>query len=324
MVVSSPRGCVLVVAALLIASGGSARAGLAGQPKPPASVVAVIQQAARDILGTGDLGNARPALFLAVENNALADLTDYLAAVVRDDTAYNGLAATLEEAASKPREGATAVADRSFAQYNFARLNLLRARVLRGTPDRTVVLRPAIVVAKKMAEGNARDLAAVELLGDLLAENGQVDEAAAAYRRIAQTGTPTASPYMYLKIATAFQRANRLDLAMQAYETGVRADASGGSPGRELLHRLYQGTASVALQRGNDQAALLALSESARRVKQDESAPFRLRLDVAQQLLARGHARNVLAYAEAALRLAPSDENAKTLRDQARARLPRR
>jgi uncharacterized protein HemY len=89
-----------------------------------------------------------------------------------------------------------------------------------------------------------------------------------------------------------------------------------------LFHALYQGLAALYLQRGNDPAALDALAQSAR-AKPDPASPFRLRLDVAQRLLRRGHAREVLAYAEAAARFAPADEAARELRDQARAALPR-
>jgi tetratricopeptide (TPR) repeat protein len=135
----------------------------------------------------------------------------------------------------------------------------------------------------------------------------------AAYSRIATTGAPSAAAYAQLKIAGAYQRGNRFDLADDAYRRGIRADAG---TGRALLHALYQGLASLYLQRGNDPAALDALAQSAR-VQPDPAAPYRLRLDVAQRLLRRGHARQVLAYAEAAVRFAPEDEAAQDLRAQA-------
>jgi tetratricopeptide (TPR) repeat protein len=123
---------------------------------------------------------------------------------------------------------------------------------------------------------------------------------------------------MELKVATLYHRTNRFDAAEDAYQRGIRAAVAAGDPGQELRHRLYQGLAALYLQRGNDPAAISALMQSAR-VSPPAGAPFRLRLDVAQRLLQRGHARAVGDYAAAVLRITPDDEAAKALRDRARA-----
>lgn len=304
----------VALAALLVLGGiEDALAGLKGQPKPPAEAVAAIRKASVDILGTGDLGKARPILFTTVETHVTADLTDLLAAVVRDDTAYNGLVSTFEEAIRAGKgEAAT------FAAYNLARLHLLRARHARTTPVRNAVLKVAAATAATFAKGDASDPAAWELLGDIHSEQGNIDAAVVAYGKIAESGATAAASYAQLKIATAYRLANRYSPAEDAYKRGIRADATGGNSGREILHRLYQGLTLLYADRGNFPAAAQALSLSAR-VTQDPAAPYRLRLDAAQRLLRRGYVKEVLAYSEAAARLSPDDAAAQALRDQARA-----
>jgi tetratricopeptide (TPR) repeat protein len=303
---------LLTVLLLLVIAAG-ARAGMNNQPKPPADAAAKIRAAAADILGTGDLGKARPALYLAVEAHAATDLTDLLAAVVRDDTVYNGLVSVFEDAA-RGKTGAPA----DFLTYNLARLHLLRSRQAGSSQGRSAALSQAAEAAGRLAKDNLRDAGAWELIGDIYAEQGKREQAEGAYSRIATSGATGAAAYAQLKIGALYHRANRLAQAEDAYQRGIRADAAGGNPRRETLHRLYQGLAALYLERGNENGAVDALLRSAR-VTQDPDAPFRLQMDVARRLLRLGRAREALTYTEAALRFAPGDAAAKTLRDQARA-----
>ncbi len=307
-----------IAAVWLLAGSVSARAGLTGQPKLPADAAARIRSAAAAIVGTGDLGTARPGLYIAVEDNVTADLADLLATVVRDDVTYNGLADTFESAV-RAKTGD----DQRFALYNLARLHLLRARVTLRAAAKQAVLAQAERTARRVTDTASRDAAAWELLGDIYAEQGNPEQAQAAYERINRGGAPGAMAQAHLKIGVAYQRAGRLELAEAAYRRGISADNAAPSKGGETLHRLYQNVASLYVQRGKYRDALDALSRSAR-VAPDASAPYRLRLDVAQALLARGYAREVLAYAEAALRVTPDDPAARDLRDAARGRIPQR
>lgn len=304
---------VAAATAALSLSVSPAQAGMSNQPKLPEAAAVTIRRAVDEILGTGALGTARPNLYIAVENNAATDLTDFLAGVVRDTMTYEGLASAFEDAAQN-KTGA----DQTFITYNRARLHLLRARATASSPAKTAALRLGAAAAEALNKANTRDPAAGELIGDIYAEQNKLDQAAAMYNRLLQQGVPGGAPYVHLKIATLYHRANRYAEALTAYERGIRADAVGTSSRTELLHRLYQGLAALNLERNNEAAALEALSRSAR-VAQNPSAPYRLRLDVAQRLLRQGRAREVLAYAETALRFTPGDAAAQALRDQARA-----
>jgi tetratricopeptide (TPR) repeat protein len=297
---------LLAVLLPLLFAGSAAPAGMAGQPRPPAEAARKIAAAVRDIVGAGDLGTARPDLYLTVEANATSDLTDLLAPVVGDDTTYNGLVGTFEDAA-RGKTGAQA----DYVAYNLARLHLFRARA--GS-------RPALAEAARAAAPlqKSRDMAALDLLGDIYATQNNTDQAIATYARMITSGTPGAAPYAHLKTAALYQRMGRLADAEAAYTRGIRADAASGSPRGEMLHRLYQGLAGLYLERNNLPAALDALARSAR-VTQDREAPYRLRLDVAQRLLRSGNPRAVADYADAAVRFAPDDEDARALRDRARA-----
>jgi len=120
------------------------------------------------------------------------------------------------------------------------------------------------------------------------------------------------------KIAQAYQRARRYDPARRAYEAGIRADASSADALRSTYHRLYQGLATLYLVQGNDPAAGEALLLSAR-AQPDSAHPYKFRTDVARALLRRGRVQAVRAYAEAALKSMPDDEDLKALLADARA-----
>ena len=309
-----PLPILAVFLLLMIPLAGSAvRAGMDGQPKPSAEVARKIRADIRDILGTGDLGTARPDLYLSVEANVTSDLTDLLAPIVGDDTTYNGLAATFEEAAR----------EKTGVQGEYAAYNLARFQLLRGRAGGRGALAGALRAADPFIKSNSRDMGALELIGDIYAEQGRLVQAIATYGRMITSGTPGAAPYAQLKMAALYRRMGRAPDAEEAYGRGIRADATSGKPRGEVLHQLYQGLAALQTDRGNYPAALDALARSAR-VTQDTDAPYRLRLDVAQLLLRRGYAREVAAFAEAALRFSPDDEAARTLRDQAAARAKRR
>ena len=310
----------------VLAAPAAAHAGLTGQPKPAAPVVARIQKAVNDILGSGDLGRARPDLLLAVEDNAWADLTDLLAVVVRDDTVYDGLAATLEEAVTTEKKDA---ARQRFVRYNLARLHLLRARQsLRGAGGPREALARAESAARKLADESARtrDAGALELLGDILVEQSRLDDARAAYERIGASDRPAPAAYAQYKIGQMYQRALQPGLAEAAYRKAITtANAAGDAP-PELVHALYQNLAAVYVKRANYAAATDALLRSARISAPDAAATFRPRTDVAQTLLDLGYAREVQSYAALALRLSPDDGTLRKLqRDAAgRARTPGR
>lgn len=308
-------------AAFLFLVAPAARAGLTGQPRPSAPVVAKIQKAVNDILGVGDLGRARPDLLLAVEDNAQADLTDLLAVVVRDDTVYDGLAATLEEAVTVAK---TDAAGQRFVRYNLARLHLLRARQsLRGAGGPKNALARAESEARKLA-GNpatARDAVALELLGDVLVEQNRPDDARPVYERISLSDRLAPAAYAQFKIGQMYQRALQPGLAEAAYRKGLGvANAAGDAP-PELLHALYQNLAAVYVRRANYAAATDALLRSARIPAPDAAATFRLRTDVAQTLLDLDYAREVQSYAALALRLSPGDEALRKLQRAAAARV---
>ena len=304
---------VAVSLAVLVPWAGSARAGMKGQPQPPADAVAKIRAATAEILGTGDLGKARPELFVAVESVATTDVTPHLATVVRDDTSFNGLLSTFEEAAAKKGD------DARFARYNLARVYWLRSRLATGQA-RVAAIDSAGETMEEVVKDSPRDRVPWEFLGDIRLEQNDVDGALAAFGKISTAEESGAAAYAQLRTGDVYRRANRPEQAEAAYRAGIRLDASSGNAGRETLHRLYQGLAEVYFDRNNEPAALDALQRSTR-VTQEPRAPFRMRLDVAQRMLRRGlNKAAIAAYADAAVRFAPDDEVAKALRDQARAR----
>lgn len=310
------RTVALLAASLALVLARSSQAGLTGQPRPTAATVAKINAAVKDITGTGDLGAARPALLLAIEADAASDMTDLLGPILRDSVTYNGVAATLEDAA-RTKTGSEA----DFVKYNVAKLYLLRARAAGTGPGKATVLGQAAKIATGLTTGlnTTRDPAAWDLLGDIRAEEGNVDAAAAAYSRITGTTGEGVAAWSQLKQGMLYQRGNRYAQAEEAYQKGVRGLAAGGgsSASPEIAYRLWQGLAGVYVDQGRDGEAADALVRSAKAIKSEPN--FRWRTDVAEKLLRRGRAKDVLDYADAALRLTPSDDAIKALRDRARA-----
>ena len=299
--------------------GAAFAAGLVGQPKPPAAVIATIRRASDDIVGTGDLGRARGDLLLAVENHPTADLTEHLALVVRDNTSYDGLAATYEDAA-KAKTGD----EQRYVLYNLARLHLLRARqMLRGgVRSGSGALQSVLAVAARTARRVAdpaitRDVGALELLGDVFAEQNDTQRAQAAYERIALSGVPNAPAMAGVRVGALFLRAGRTADAEAALRRGISSAAGAGA---DLTHQLYQNLALAYVRRSAFGPAADALERSARVTLDPSATPFRLRTDVAQTLLDRGYAREVNAYATAALRVTPDDEALRNLQRAAAAR----
>ncbi len=308
---------VSLVALALVTDGTMrpAAAGLKGQPKPSPSVVAKAQEASATLARfDGDKNAARPELLTLVEANATADLTDVIAPALDDANTYTSLIATLDDALQTQ----TTDASRAFVRYNRARISLLRARALPSKNAKDLPLLEAEQALKGFDAVTSRDPAYWELMGDVQAEKGEPDAAAIAYKKIITSGGNNAEAQF--KTAQAYARANRFALAKAAFDAGIRADAANGyAGGKRMKHLLYQGLASLYYAQGDEKNALDALLLSAK-VTQDTDAPYRLRLDVARRLLSRGgHAREIQAYADAALKLAPDDDEAKTLREGAAA-----
>ena len=300
---------------LLINVAGVSRAGLSGQPVPTPSVAGKIQAVTTQIRA-GQVASGRPDLMLLVEANAPTDLTNLLSQVVGDDATYNGITATFEDALAKAGGDAT----RNYLVYNLARVYLLRARLVSTSTARRG---PLDAASKTVARFPAtlRDPAAWELTGDIASERGDLEAALAAYKRMTTAGGSNA--YTLYKSGLAYLAANRIAQAQTTFAGAAQAERSGGAGSPSLRHRIYQGLALAYTQSGNDAAALQALVQSSR-VEPDADAPFRFETEAARRLLARGHAREVLTYALAALRIAPDDPNALALRDAAIAQNPRR
>jgi tetratricopeptide (TPR) repeat protein len=300
------------LATCAIALGTPAKAALNGQPPAPKAAADKIRVASADLL-RGNIATARPNLLLLVEANAAtADLTDLLARAIGDDTTYNGVAATLEEAANTAPSDTT----RAYVTYNLARLHLLRSRLLSARIPRRAPLEAASLAAGRL-DANLRDPAAWELKGDIASERGDVSGAVAAYQKI--VGAGGGSGFALYKQGLAYARASRTSQAQSTLEAALRVENRTGSGGPALKYNLYQDLAGVYLMQGNDTAALTAFSQSTR-LKPDGTPGFRYRTDVARRLLPRGKAAAaaVLAYAEAALRGAPDDFELQALRDDAR------
>jgi predicted Zn-dependent protease len=307
----TPPLAALAAAVILAAP---ARAGLNGQPPAPAKFAEQVSPLVRKIATGSDTGGGRTGLIGLVEANAAADITDLLASALGDATTYTSLAATLEDA----REAASGESEKRFIGYNLARVHVLRARLLPAGPARRAPLAAAESVVRAFEADKVRDPALWELAGDVYTERDDLPSAEAAYKRMGSSGGGPA--LVQLKLAQAYQRARRYDVAVRAYEAGIRADSGTGDSLRGTYHRLAQGLASVYLAQGNDPAAGEALLLSAR-AKPDTAAPYTYQTGVARALLRRG-ARNaaaVRAYAEAALRSAPDDEDLKQLLADARA-----
>lgn len=307
---SSAASAACLALWLLWGASGTAEAGLAGQPALSAAAAARIRAESGNVL-KGEIATGRPNLFLAIQANATADFTDLVARVIGDDTSYNGIVSTLEEA----RQSAKTDADRQFLLYNLARVHLLRSLLIRQGFDRRPALDAAADTASQFATGTT-DPAVGELKGDIAAERGDVPGALAGYKEMLDNGAPAAQ-FKY-KTGWAYERANRTALASGAYNAAALAQATSGAGGAQLKHLIYQGLTRVAVSQGDYSAALRALAKSAS-VGHDDTAPFKYRLDAASRLLQHGYAKEVLAYANAALAASPGDADATLLRDQAAA-----
>jgi tetratricopeptide (TPR) repeat protein len=284
-------------------------AALSGQKPPPAVAAARISAESQNIL-KGEIATGRPNLFLAVQSVAASDFTDLVARVIGDDTTYDGLVSTLEDAISSAPDDPKRQAE----IYNLARLHLLRSELIRPGYDRGPALAAAAEAADRFSTA-ITDPAAWELKGDVAAERGDVPGALAAYKRMVESGAPAA--LAQYKTGWTYERASRIPLAESAYRAAALAQSTAGTGGPQLRHLIYQGLARTALAQGNDPAALAALAKSAR-AGQDEGAPYHFKMDVAARLLQRGYAREVLAYATAALAASPDDPDALAIRDRAR------
>ncbi len=303
------RRVAAVFAGLLLSR--AAHAALSGQPALSPEAAAKIKMDAATIL-RGEIATGRPDLLLVVEANAAADFTPLVARVVGDDTTYNGLAATLEEAVGK---ASTDAARKNYLLYNLANLHLLRSQLVRSAGER----RAPLNAAADATDGFGKDLhdpAAWELKGDVHAEQGDLDGALSAYRQMTESGADGAR--VQYKMGFAYERANRMALAEKSYTAAATAQMTTGAGGPKLRHLIYQGLTRTEMAQGNDPAALAALARSAK-VGQDDAAPFSYRLDAARRLLQRGYGREVKAYADAAVAAMPDDADAAALRAQAAA-----
>ncbi len=289
--------------------------GLDNHPTPPEGVVNRMRLAAQQFLiNGGDLAQARPDLFLLVDDNPATDFTAFIAPVLRDTTTYNGIADTLEE-----DYGKADAKTKPFVLYNLAHVHELRAKTLPKGAARAAYLDAARKTIARF-DKTFQDPGLWELKGDIESDAGNTDAAVAAYKKIAYTGTGT-PPLSLFKTAQAYQDAGQTNTAEAAYKSAARADAvMGTSGGKSTKHAIYQGLLSLYLQKGDYAQAAVALAESVR-VKQ-ETPPFYLRGDLAYELLRRGgNAQSVLDYANAVLALTPSDEAMTALRDLAQSKV---
>ena len=289
---------------------GPAWAGLQGQPLPSLEISAKIRAESVDIL-KGNVGTGRPNLFLLVQSNAATDFTSLVARVVGDDTTYVGLTDTLDDAIMSAKDDA----NRQFIIYNLAQVNLLRSKFLTTTRARRQPLTAAADAAARFSP-DLRDPIAWQLKGDIDAELEDLPAALAAYKQFAACGASPAE--VKFRYGYAYEKSNRIPEAYAQYHAAQLAQSTSNAGGSLLRHRIYQGLTRVELNQGDEHKALASLSQSAQ-VEQDPDAPFRFELGAANDLLGRGYAAEVLTFAQAALRIAPDDENARDLRDRAQA-----
>lgn len=274
-------------------------------PKP-----ATVQDASRFsqtiLRGGGDEREARAQLSVLVETNAAADLTESFAPALRDLVTYTTILATYDDAL----QAETDTAKQTFIRFNILRTILARAAFL-PTVSRRAALSRAASLAETLAKGNKTDAAVWESNGDLYALRGDTATAEAGYKRMAGSD-PALAAQAGRKTGEAYQAARNYGKAHTAYDAGIRADVAASGGGKRDRHLLYQGIASLYLAEGETQKAADALALSAQ-VKPDASAPYSLRLDVAEALLKRGFVRQVREYAVRALAIMPGDPGASDL-----------
>jgi tetratricopeptide (TPR) repeat protein len=290
-----------IVAALgaVVFLAAGARAGLSGQPLPSADTVVRLRAAVRQfVIPGGDLGKARPDLILLVERDPTADLTDFLAPALLDTVAYQGVADAFAEAL----ENETDETKKNYLRYNLARLHLIRARFYNTSTQKRPILEVAARLAGQIPNA-LRDNAAAELKGDIELERGDTTAAMTAYGRITGPGGTALSQY---KMGQAYQKTSRYREAETAYAAALKADAQSASGQGQLHHYVWQALGSTYLAQRRDADALNALSRSVK-VKTSEGGNVRFLSDLARALLARGYKKEVAAYAQSALKLAPDD-----------------
>ncbi len=298
-----------MTAGILLMAGGSACAeGLRDQPKLDSVASKAITAYTREILRTGgDPARARPALLQVVERYATADLTDNIAGALRDGDFYTAAAATLEDTLAAAPEK-----DRPFIRFNLARVHLLRSGYVSAVRSRDALLNRASAAADGLRTDSTRDPAADGLRGDIESIRGRVDDAVAAYSRMVASGG--SKPEAQYRTGVAYVRARRYSLAEQTLLAAARTPGADGITNPLLSYRAFQELASTYLLDGNLGESTQSLRLSVTKLSGDLPEGFSFRLDVAQRLLAQGRSNaDVQAYLETVVRLAPADEDARTL-----------
>jgi tetratricopeptide (TPR) repeat protein len=285
-------------------------AGVDGQPQPDAALKTRLSNAARWFLTPQkNVGRERADFLLLLEKAPSADITDVIAPALGDDAAYQGTVATFEDALDAAKDENTKL----FLRYNIARTHLLRARLSPVSVGKNSYAEAA-TQALEPFDTNNRDTALWELKGDIEAERGNTSGAIAAYQKIGPAGGSAA--LATYKIAQVWQRARRYPEAQAAYELALQRDAASTNGNGELYHRIYQGLASLYIDRGDFSSAVNALNRSAK-IKPDAGS-FPFLLDAARALLKHGYNTPVVGYLEAAVKQSPDDVEAAMLLRQAR------
>jgi tetratricopeptide (TPR) repeat protein len=299
---------VLIAAGVVLSAGKGAGAdGLRGQATLDSTTSKAITAYTRELLRTGgDPSRARPALLMVVERNAAADLTDNLSGALRDRDSYTALAATLEDALAAAGEK-----ERPFIRFNLARVHLLRAGYATVTASRNALLDRAAQAADPLRD-EVRDPAADGLRGDIESLRGRIDDAAAAYKRMVASGGSRAESLF--RTGVAYARARRYTYAEQSLLAAARTPGPDGVLNPQLAYRAYQELAATYLLEGNYPEAAQSLRQSVAKLGSEVPPGFPFRLDVAQRLLTnRAYNRDVQAYLESVVRLAPDNEEARSL-----------
>ena len=265
------------------------------------------------LIRRGDVAAARPNMLLLVEANPAADFSYNLWPVLQDYTTYAGIVDVLEEAAGKAD-----AKNKPFVLYNLMRVHEIRAKTLSTVAARKPYLEAARNVAKRFPK-TFRDPGLYAVLGDIEADAGNMEAAAANYKKMGITGSGT--PAMaYYKTGMAYLDAKSTADAEAAFKRGLSADAQSGANSKQAAyHFLYQGLAGSYMQKGDFTQAANAITESVR-VRPKPAPPYLL-LNRALELLQRNpaSAKTVLDYANAALVLNPDAPGMAALRDEAKA-----
>jgi len=281
------------------------------QPLPKPAMIRDVWHLSYEIVNGREPAKARPRLLTLIEANPAVDLPEQFAYALSDENIFTAIMATYEDTLDAAADDTA----KTFIRFNMLRTLTLRAGYLYTGPRRVLMGR-ATKLAEEIASTNKKDAAVWEATGDLYALKDDTTNAVAAYKHLIPVngGQPALAQY---KIGAVYQRLRRYSAAREAYEAGIRADAAqipGG--GMQARHQLYQALASLYLLQGFEKEAVDAMLLSVR-VKEDPDAPYPLRLEIANEMLRRGYAKEVREYTEAVLKLTPDDEGAKRLRDAA-------